>query len=220
MVCSRQEEHITTMVSSNWMLLAALLCCMLVADACSKHSPTSFSQLYRSDFGLELAFDMSQADVQAVLGQPQASNKIQYGASVSDSYLPKGVSVLDGDTPQLTLTYFDGKLARLYNRWNPADEKAEYPPYFIELLPGIKLGNRKSDIVAALGQPENREIYEWEFEHKDGRLITIVAHFTAIPNTADELMSSLLVVLVPAIPELKGEEIDAKDDWKKDVGLE
>jgi hypothetical protein len=193
---------------------------MLVADACSKRSPTSFNQLYRSDFGLEIGFDMAQAGVQAVLDQPQVSNKIQYGASISDSYLPKDVTELDGDTPQLTLTYFDGKLARLYNRWNPADPEADYPPYFIELLPGIKLGNRKSDIVTALGQPENREIYEWEFEHKDGRLITIVAHFTGIQNTDDELMSSLLVVLVPAFPELKGEEIDKKDDWRKDVGLE
>jgi hypothetical protein len=202
-------------------LVLALLSLGLLLAGCGNRSGRMFNRLYESDFGLGVRFELSQAQVRAVLGEPTASSEVQGEISVTDHYLPQEVIETDSDTPQMALTYLEGVLVRLFNRWHPDDPEQPAPPIYMEPLSGVKLGNRKSAFVDALGPPTDPIAgNEWRFEHKDGRKIMVTATFTEIPNTEDQLCSVLQIVLIPAEMELAGEQAEENADWRQRVGIE
>lgn len=201
--------------------LLVLLAASLLLAGCGDRDTKMFERLYATDFGLGIRFELSQADVRGILGEPAATVSLQDDANVTDHYLPENVTDTSSDTPQLALTYLDDVLVRCFNRWVPEDPEQPSSPFFMEPLPGVKLGNRKSAFVDALGPPTDPIAgNEWRFEHKDGRRIMITAAFTELPNTEDQLCSVLQIVLIPALPELAGEQAQENADWRKRVGLE
>jgi len=202
-------------------LVLALLGLGMLLTGCGNRSGRMFERLYDTDFGLGVRFELSQAQVRGVLGEPAASVEVQGEISVTDHYLPQDVIETGSDTPQLALTYLDGVLVRLFNRWHPEDPDQPAPPFYMEPLSGVKLGNRKSDFVDALGAPTDPIAgNEWRFEHKDGRKILVTATFTEMPNTGDQLCSVVQIVLIPAMEELAGEQAEENADWRRRVGME
>lgn len=202
-----------------WIALTGVALQLLVgcADAGSK----MFEQLNSSDFGVGLHFGQSPLEVQAAIGLPQASVEQQGSVNVTDYYLPEDVETTDSDTPQLALTFLNGRLERLYNRLYPEDPDFPQPPVLIEPLPGVKVGNRKSDFITALGPPTDPLVDgEWRFKHKDGRQIVVLASFVEISYVNEQRCSVLQVVRVPAVEQLKGEEQKKRADWRKQVGLD
>jgi hypothetical protein len=197
-------------------LIIALLGLVLGTAACGKKSAGMFDKLYASDFGLGVTFEQTGAQVRAVLGEPPGRTERQGGVSVTDVYLAKDETELDGSSPQLSVTYLQDKMVRLYNRYYPEDEKRQFPPFFMELLPGVKLGHRKSDFVTALGMPpEGPDRNEWRFSAKDGRQIIITAAFVEVPKAGEPLCCTLQVALVPATEEKRGEEYEKQQEIQR-----
>jgi hypothetical protein len=201
------------------MMLSAVLALLL--SGCTSRESRMFDELSASDFGCDIYLGQSPRDVHDALGSPQATVEKQTGSNVTDHYLPEDVTTTDSDTPQLALTYLDGKLVRLYNRYHPDDPDLPLPPIYIEPLPDVKVGNRKSDFVTALGSETDplRE-NEWRFAHKDGRKIVVLAAFAPMAYTNEPRCSVLQVVLVPSVEELKGEELQKREDWRERAGLD
>ena len=209
------------MARSTMLLLGALAvlgACLL--PACPKREAKLFERLYASDFGLGVKLDGPAAQGSSVLGTPNAVQKIQDATNVTEYYLPPDTTTTDSDTPQLALTYIDDKLVLLYNRYFPEDSAKPQSPWFIEPLPGVKLGNRQHDFVDALGAANDpaRE-NGWVFTAKDGRTIRIAADFVDVPSAGDQLCCMLQVALVPQVAEAIGEEAAKAADWRKKVGL-
>jgi len=197
-------------------LIVAILGLVLSVAACGKKGSGTFDRLYASDFGLGIHFGQSGGEVRGVLGEPPGRLERQGGASVTDVYLAKNETALDGSSPQLAVTYLQDKMVRLYNRYYPEDEKRQLPPYFMEIVPGVKLGHRKSDFVAALGMPpEGAERNEWRFTSEDGQTIIIIADFVDVPKTGEPLCCSLQMAVVPATQELRGEEYEKQKEVEK-----
>lgn len=202
------------------LLVLALLSLGLLLAGCGNRSGRMFNRLYDTDFGLGVRFELSQEQVRAVLGEPAASSEVQGEISVTDHYLPQETIETGSNTPQLALTYLDGVLVRLFNRWLPEDPGQPEPPFYMEPLSGVKLGNRKSAFVDALGPPTDPIAgNEWRFEHKDGRKILVTATFTEMPNTEDQLCSVLQIVVIPADAERAGEQAEENADWRRRVGM-
>jgi hypothetical protein len=200
-------------------LLAGLL--TLVVAGCSSREGEIFNQLESSDFGLGIYFGQSPYDIRTVLGAPQEKVEKQSGENITDCYLPEDVTTTDSDTPQLALTYLSGRLVRCFNRMYPEDPDMPLPPVFIEPLPGVKLGNRKSDFISALGpETDPMKENEWRFKHRDGRQIVIMASFVELAYVKEQRCSVLQIVQVPAVEELKGEQVEAREKWRERVGLE
>jgi hypothetical protein len=200
--------------------LVALLALMLAG--CKKPAPgqDTFEKLIASNMSIGLALGMSPDEAHAKLGKPSATEERQGGKSASDYYLPAAVTSTDHSTPQLTLTYVEGKLNSIYNRFYPEDQSQPAPPLFIEPLPGVKLGLAKGAIRAVLGAPRpGGDTDEWRFEHRDGRTITILAQYTKLQDSESELCSSLTVILGEAAVESRGETQEGPSwrDLGKDV---
>jgi hypothetical protein len=199
------------------MLRLLLWCglCLLLAGCRQDGQAELFKLLRSSNLGLGLAFDMAPSEVVAKLGQAQASESRLGGMNLVDYYLPE--SLLDekltvqpvpaSSTPQLAVSYFDGKLRRLYNKWIPGDDSQPEPPFFIELVKGVKLGARKSDLTDALGSPVSPDKTEWQFKDEAGFTITITATFMQVASAGAELCDSLLVVYAPPVAENRGEDM-------------
>jgi hypothetical protein len=203
---------------NRWMLLAALVSLALGAAACGNRSARTFDKLYASDFGLGVHFDQTGAQVRGVLGEPPGRLERQGGASVTDVYLGKNESALDGSSPQLSVTFLQDKMVRMYNRYYPEDETRPQPPFYMELIPGVKLGHRKSDFVMALGVPPGgADRNEWRVAAKDGRQIIIVAEFVDVAKAGEPLCCTLQVSLVPASAEQRGEEYQKQEELKKKI---
>ena len=210
----------------------SIICLMLVLAAttgCKDEQTSTFNRIVGTDFGLGLAFELSKDQVVDVIGEPATTVDKQSGTRVVDFYIspevladdPDAEYPTDANTPQLQLTYLNGYLFRLYNRWIPEDEAVPYPPFFMEPVPGVKLGCRRSDIQDALGPPSDPIIGTiWKFKHKkDGRQIQIEAGFTEMPTSEEELCTSLSIVLIPSVTEYAGEEKEKRDNWRQDFGL-
>ncbi|MCH7473022.1 hypothetical protein IIA79_08745 [bacterium] len=121
----------------------------------------------------------------------------------------------DPYAPQLALTYHNGQLTRIYNHYRPDDDKQPLPRFFVEALPGVKCGNRRSDFVTALGGETDRmRPDEWRFDAKDGRMIAVMAKFTRVEAVGEDLCSSLTITLAPAVSGGRGEKFDNKKDWR------
>lgn len=209
------------MLSRTVVLITLALGAGLALGGCAHGGSKMFGRLESSDFGLGLYFGQSPMDVQGAIGLPQASVQQQGSANVTDFYLPEDVKTTDSDTPQLALTYLNNSLERLYNRLYPEDPGRPQPPFFIEPLPGVRAGNRKSDFITALGPPTDPLVDgEWRFKSKDGRQIIIQASFVQMPSLNEQRCSMLQVVRVPAVAQLKGEEQQKQADWRKKVGLD
>lgn len=212
----------------NRSFLTIILLLVALAAGCQDNDTALFSQVYESDLGINVAFLQLPAEVQAVLGEPAVTNENQGGTRIMEFYLPRdlidataeGALRTDSDTPQLSVTYINGRLYRLFNRWYPEDSSQPFPPFFIEPVPGVKLGNRNSDFIDALGVAIHPVPgTTWRLEHKDGRMLQIEATFTKMPDSADQLCSSLSITLIPSIEERKGEEREKADNWRQNVGL-
>jgi len=179
-----------------------------------------FERLSTTDFGLEITFGMSPNEVQKAIGPRDAETTLQEGISNTWHYLPHKVETTDSDTAQLALTFRNKQLVRIFNRMHPEDPQIAPPPLFAEPLPGVKVGNRKSDFIDALGQPTDLLAGdEWRFEAKDGRKILVLATFIEIPLTNEQRCSVLQVTQIPAVTELKGEQIEENENWRERVGL-
>lgn len=196
-------------------LICALACTALLAVACGdKQQQQTFEQLHSTGFGLGIGFDQQQQAVQDKLGQPQATEERLGGINKIDYYLPLelispelSVQPVPGpDTPQLSLSYFEGKLRRLYNSWRPEDSTQPDPPFFIEPLKGVKLGVRKSAFTEVLGMPQEGMTGDsWIVRSKEGETITINASFVDVESAGEALCDSLLVVYAPAVETSRGE---------------
>jgi hypothetical protein len=198
----------------------ALLALMLFGCKKPAAGQAVFDQLLASEMGLGLQLGMTPDQVHAKLGKPSATEERQGGKSSSDYYLPPTVANTDRSTPQLQLTYVDGKLISIYNRYYPEDQAQPAPPMFIEPLKGVKLGLGKGAVRGALGTPgPNTNTDEWRFAHRDGRMITVLAQYTKMPDSETELCSSLTVVLEEAVTESRGEAQEGQNwrDLGKDV---
>jgi hypothetical protein len=199
--------------------LGVALTAIVLASACNRHEQAVFGKLYASDFGLEIHFSQTPAQVQEVLGPPSSELEVQGGLSLTYYYLPPEETNTGVDTPQLALTFLHGKLARIYNRSLPDDPEQPPPPYVVEPLTGARLGSRKSSFVAALGPPTNPITgNEWKFRARDGRTILLTTAYASPPGRDDPLCSVLHIVLAPSIEEARGEEIE-QGDWREKVGL-
>jgi len=214
------------------MIRISFICLALLSAAfvygCKSGDQAKFNKLASSDFGLGITFEMSKDQVVEVLAEPATSLDKQGGTRVIDFYIhpdvlsetPDAEYPTDSDTPQLQLTYINGYLARIYNRWIPEDPDEPYPPFFMEPIGGVKLGSRRSDFQDALGPPSDPIIGSiWKFKHKDGRMVQVQAAFTEMPNSEEELCSSLSIVLVPSVTEYQGEEKEKRDNWRQDFDL-
>ncbi|MBN2081048.1 hypothetical protein JW859_02455 [bacterium] len=201
------------------LLLLVMFGTVLLTAGCDR-GVKMFDRLSTTDFGLEIAFGMSPNDVQKAIGPRAQQTSLQEGISETWHYLPPEVVTTDSDTSQLALTFHQKQLVRVFNRMHPEDEQLAPPPLFAEPLPGVKVGNRKSDFIEALGQPTNPEAGdEWRFEAKDGRKIILLARFVEIPNTNEQRCSALQVTLIPPLQELKGEQIEENENWRERMGL-
>jgi hypothetical protein len=214
------------------MLAAIAACAALLCLAGCKENPDVkvFDQIYQSDFGLGLSFEWTSSQVVYKLGEPDERTTKQNGLNIEERYLPESLVDTEGktianvnrDTPQFSVTYLDSKLVRLYNRYYPEDPEQPLPPFFFEPIKGVKLGNRRSDFVMALGKPDSKLFgEEWRFKAEDGRTISIRAQFTEIETgmevKGDELCSRLQIVLAPAMEELRGEEVEKQEAWKEQL---
>jgi hypothetical protein len=200
------------------------LCCglgvlLLLLAGCHKNKGTDlFNMLRSTSFGIGLTFDMNVAEATAKVGSPQASETRLGGKSEIYYFIPKAnideklsVQPVPGpDQPQLALSFFDGKLRKLYNKWTPGDTAQPEPPFYIEVVKGVKLGARKSDFTAALGSPANEAGTEWQFKGEDGSTVTVSATFASVESAVAELCDSLLVVFAPPVQENRGEDSGAK----------
>jgi hypothetical protein len=201
-----------------WLVLAGTLA--LVAG-CGDRASRKYEELNSSDFGLGIHFGDSPKTVHGYLGRDCIVEDLQNQTNITEFYLPPDITTTDSDTPQLALTYLNGGLERLYNRMYPEDESRAVPPWLIEPLPGVKVGNRKSDFIDALGPPSDPlNEGEWRFKHKDGRQIVVMASFVEMPYVKEQRCNILQVVRVPAVEQLMGEEQKKQADWRKKVGLE
>ncbi len=196
------------------MLVWCGLCLLLVG--CHSSGKTSiFGLLKDSTFGLDVAFDMAPSDVVARLGTAQASESRLGGKSVVEYYIPAALldekltvqPVPSASTPQLAVSYFEGKLRRLYNKWVPGDDTQPEPPFYLELVKGVKLGARKSDLTDALGAPTSADRMEWLFKDEEGYSISVTATFLQVASAGAELCDSLLVVYAPPVTENRGEDM-------------
>lgn len=195
------------------LILAASCMLLLVTFGCKPKTDAVFSRLVASDFTLGIHFGDSQTGVQAVLGVETGKTERQGGASVTEYFLPEGQTALDSDTPQLALTYLQDKLVLVYNRYYPEDETRPFPPHFAEVVPGVKLGQRKSDFVAALGNPNgSTDRDEWSFKSPEGEEIVILAEFVDVPKAGDALCCKLQVAYAPASSQSRGEEYEKRKE--------
>lgn len=202
---------------AGWVALLAL-----ALFGCKKPAPGQdmFDKLIASEMGIGVRLSMSPDEAHAKLGKPSATEERQGGKSASDYYLPPEVTNTDRTTPQLGLTYVEGKLISVYNRFYPEDNSQPTPPLFIEPLPGVKLGLAKGALRGVLGAPHVSTVAdEWRFEHRDGRSVTILAQYAKVPDSELELCSALTVVLGEAVAESRGEAQEGRSwrDLGKDV---
>jgi hypothetical protein len=202
----------------KWIAAVGLITVLALALAgCKKPAPgqSTFDQINAGGFAIGISFDMDPNAVHAKLGPPSSSNERQGGATVVDSYLAPEATSADRDTPQLELTFAAGKLIRLYNRYHPEDPTMVLPPFFIEPLPGVKLGARNVEMSGVLGVPAHTSgtAQEWRISNRDGNMISILAQYTDMPNTEDKLCSSLTVIYGKAQDEDRGESQN-QTDWR------
>ena len=191
------------------LILAGAVLLIAIAGCKPKAGSPLYDNIAASNFGLKIGFDMSPADVQSVLGKPQAEQKSQAGKVVEDYYLPGGVTGTDRESPQLSCTFSEGKLIKLYNRYFPEDTDKLQPPFFMEVLPKVKLGSRKSDLVTALGKPTSDEATTaWQFTGADKRMVTILARFVNVEGVGDQMCCMLQVVRSEIIEEPRGEDLE------------
>ena len=190
--------------------------CLLLAGCPQKNNTQVFGLLRESSFGLGLAIDMTPSQVSTVLGVAQASESRLGGKNIVDYYIPASLvdeelavqPIPSADTPQLAVSYFDGKLRKLYNKWVPGDDSQPEPPFYIELVKDVKLGARKSELTDALGSPASSGTkMEWQFKDKDGYTISISATFMQVASIGSELCDSLLVVYAPPVEVNLGEDV-------------
>jgi hypothetical protein len=204
-------------------MMRLILLCMIAGllaalPACHKTSAGLFDQLYASDFGLDIHFGQRPAEVQLKLGRAFGSTERSSGASVTEYYLAEGESELDSATPQLSLLYLNDALIGVYNRYYPDDSKRAFPPYFSEIAPKVKLGSRKSEFVAALGDPVGGpESDEWRISARDGRAIQVTARFVEVQAVGEALCCSLNISFIPAVGQLRGEEYEKQEALKKKI---
>lgn len=195
--------------------LLALACLALAGCEKPVQGQDMFDQILAGDFGLGIAFEMSPEQVHAKLGKPAVTQERQGGKSAADYYLPPEVTATGRDEPQLELTYIDGKLVRLYNRYFPEDPARPLAPLFIAPCPGVKLGATRQEIYGALKSPRKvATTDEWCYNSRDGRSITILLQYTEIEATQAEFCSSITVVLGAQVKESRGEELETRD-WRK-----
>jgi hypothetical protein len=198
-------------------LMAGAVALALALCACKKEAQSGlYDKLYASDFGVKVHFNISSDMGQDLLGPPTGRTTRQGGASVTDFYLGEGLTALDSDTPQLSVTYLNDKLMRLYNRYYPEDSSRPLAPFFIEPVPGVKLGNRKSEFVKALGNPTDAvSENKWVFTNKDGESITIITDFVDVPAAGESLCCALAIAYTPAAEQLRGEEYKKQQEAEK-----
>lgn len=189
---------------------------LLLLAGCQKDGQAPvFEVLKSSNLGLGLAFDMEQSAVASRLGAPQTTENRLGGKSKVDYYIPAALlneklsvqPVPSPDKPQLAVSYFEGKLRKLYNKWVPTDSTQPEPPFYLEPVQGVKLGARKSDMTTALGTPVEKNSSEWMFKDQDGYTITISATFVRVESANEDLCDSLLVVYAPPVVASRGEDM-------------
>jgi hypothetical protein len=199
-------------------VLLTAVCLAAVLCSCHKADSGLFTRLYGSDFGLGFSLSQTPEQVHAKLGKPSGETTRSAGLSVTEYFLPEGESELASSTPQLSLTFIEDSLIGVYNRYYPEDAKKPLPLYFAEIIPGVKLGNRRSDFITALGEPPGGAgSNEWLVKAEDGRSITISARFTEVPAVNDALCSSINIAYIPAVGQLKGEEHEKQEELKRKI---
>lgn len=207
---------------TKWVVAIGMLALLgLACTGCKKPLPgqAMFDQIVASDLGLGISFDMSPGQVHAKLGQPAVTQERQGGKSAVDYYLPPEVTATGRDEPQLELTYVDGKLTRIYNRYFPEDTARPVAPFFAVPYAGVKLGATKREIHRILKLPlKIAAVEEWRYASRDGRSITLLLQYTDVEAVSTEYCSSLTLVLGTAMEENRGEELETRD-WR-DLGRE
>jgi hypothetical protein len=188
----------------------------LLAGGCRKD--TSEAEMHArivSGLGVNVSFGQSPTQTQAVLGQPTATTtrgkrtEDHYVAPNPDNATP---AMPDLEATQLTLSFYDSKLVRVYNRYHPELEGAKNPPFVLEPVPGAKLGNKRSQLEAALGPPNYGELKDgWRFAAEDGATVTVLPQYTEVPSLGESLVSALTVsyIATGADPG-RGEYFDKK----------
>jgi hypothetical protein len=209
--CARRTGEVHTM--RIYLRLILLFLALLLAGCKDNSDERMFQRLLSSDFGLGISLGDSRAAVTAKLGQPfQRTSKVG-GKIVEESYLPGEVKEYAANVPQLTLDYNDNHLTRLSNLYRPfeKDPAQPDPPHKILVLPGLGLGNRKSDFMSKLGKPNSGALNDqWRFVGKDGRSISVQALFTTRPESTEQICTTLNVTLAPKVAEQRGEQYEGK----------
>ena len=194
------------------------LALLLTAASCDRSSGAgAYNAFMASDWGMGLRFGMQSVEVRNVLGEPTGRTELQSGTNSEWHYLsPESEEAraaelaMSADTPQLTLTFHNDTLVGFYNRYDPLHVKPD-PPFFPEPVQGVKLGNRLSDLTAALGKPHSETVgREWRFSNEEGNTIRVLSHYEPLTEGSAELVCHQLQVMWA--PPL---EINAGEDVKK-----
>jgi len=202
------------------LLSAAALAGLLLLPACkgSSQSAGTAKQLAATNFGLGISLGQTPQQVQAVLGAPSGSREVQAGLLTEEYWTVKDPAAKPEDVPpvpgpydpQLTLSYVNGKLAQVYSAYKVDDPSAPLPPYTAEALPGIKLGAKRTDLLAALGKPklEGNRKDSWHFEAGDGTAYGIDAIYVRVEEASAYLTTAIKVSFFANASNSRGEQFE------------
>ncbi len=177
-------------------VLAAALTVLALAG-CREDPDTEMYDRIASGAGIGLAFGSSPAHAHTKFGLPQVTT--ERGKILEDHYLPvppgtAPPAMPDTNQTQLTLTYYDKKLVRVFNLYHPENPAGQTPPIVAEPVPGIKLGMKRSQVEAIMGKPNYGQMNDgWKFTGEDGSSVVVLPHYTEVPSLKEWLSSSITI---------------------------
>jgi hypothetical protein len=190
---------------SAFMMLPVVMLLLGLAfqlQSCKRNSEEPVYEAFMaSDCGIGVTIGMQSSDVRNRLGEPTGRTELQGGANEEWHYLNPSAEeaqqlplVMQDDTPQLTITFHNEKLAAMYNLAASEEDDPE-PPFIIEPVVGVKLGSRLSDFEKALGKTESETVgREWRFASDEEGTIRVLAHFEPLSEGSSELICTSLQV--------------------------
>lgn len=200
----------------QYAVLIVALALLTVAGCQKKDAGKEMYDRISSGAGIGLSFGSSPEQAHVRLGKPAVTT--ERGKIVEDHYLPLAATYAppkmpDPEQVQLTLTYYDKKLVRVFNRYHPENPSGPTPPVVAEPVPGIKLGMKRSQVESILGKPNYGQMNDgWKFVGEDGSAVVIQPIYTEVPALKEWLSSALSIEFVEsgATTTGKGEFYDKK----------
>lgn len=195
---------------------------LLSLAGCEKDTGTETYNHIASSAGIGLAFGTSPEQAHARFGTPTVTT--ERGKMLEDHYLPNvpglaAPKMPDPEQVQLTLTYYDKKLVRVFNRYRPENPAGLTPPVVAEPVAGVKLGMKRSQVEAIMGKPNYGHMNDgWKFYGEDGSAVVVQPTYTEVESLKEFLSSAISIEYIePGSDPGKGEVFDKRKQRQEKI---